>query len=344
MRQVWTHLANRFASKSQSRISHLKRQLHNLQQGSQTYTEYLRTAKSLTDQLTVIGHQIPDEDLISFILSGLNSSYNIFVQFYSLTTRDNCLTFEDFQAELLTHEILIENQNSTMQSDVGNSAFFTHKRGTNSSYEKKKYGGPPKFHQYRPGSHRGHFQNQFHGPRQHHFLSNTQQPAQHHFPRQPHRFPQQQTPFPQQQLSHKQHQFWSPPSFSSPSQFFNGNSSKSPCQICGKSNHRAADCYHRMDYAYQSGHPPSQLVAMVAQSNFSHEDEQPWFADSGANAHITSSLENLSIQQPFQGNESVAIGNIWYWITNPKHSFLHIPYSSFTYCLENYFTLSKNFR
>jgi hypothetical protein len=30
-RQVWTHLANRFASKSQSRISHLKRQLHTLQ-------------------------------------------------------------------------------------------------------------------------------------------------------------------------------------------------------------------------------------------------------------------------------------------------------------------------
>jgi hypothetical protein len=30
-RQVWTHLANIFASKSQSRISHLKRQLHTLQ-------------------------------------------------------------------------------------------------------------------------------------------------------------------------------------------------------------------------------------------------------------------------------------------------------------------------
>jgi hypothetical protein len=25
----------------------------------------------------------------------------------------------------------------------------------------------------------------------------------------------------------------------------------SPCQICGKSSHRALDCYHCMDYAYQ---------------------------------------------------------------------------------------------
>jgi hypothetical protein len=83
-RQVWTHLANRFASKSQSRISHLKRQLHTLQQGSQTCTEYLCTAKSLANQLTTIGHQILDEDLISFILSGLNSSYNILSNFIPL--------------------------------------------------------------------------------------------------------------------------------------------------------------------------------------------------------------------------------------------------------------------
>jgi hypothetical protein len=48
---------------------------------------------------------------------------------------------------------------------------------------------------------------------------------------------------------------------------------------------------------------------MVAQTNSTRE-EQSWFADSGANAHITSELENLTIQpQPFQGPESVAVGN-----------------------------------
>ena len=64
-----------------------------------------------------------------------------------------------------------------------------------------------------------------------------------------------------------------------------------------------------MDYAYQGRHPPSQLNAIVAQSNIYQEDEQPWFTDSGANAHITSELQNLSIQQPFQGDETVAVGN-----------------------------------
>jgi hypothetical protein len=64
-----------------------------------------------------------------------------------------------------------------------------------------------------------------------------------------------------------------------------------------------------MDYAYQGRHPPSQLNAMVAQSNIYQEDEQPWFVDSGANAHIISELQNLSIQQPFQGDETVTISN-----------------------------------
>jgi hypothetical protein len=29
-----------------------------------------------------------------------------------------------------------------------------------------------------------------------------------------------------------------------------------PFQICGKNNHQALDCYHRIDFAYQGCHPP----------------------------------------------------------------------------------------
>jgi hypothetical protein len=63
-----------------------------------------------------------------------------------------------------------------------------------------------------------------------------------------------------------------------------------------------------MDYSYQGKHPPPQLAAMAAQTNATFED-QPWFADSGANTHITNDLENLSIQQPFQSDDTVAVGN-----------------------------------
>lgn len=77
-------------------------------------------------------------------------------------------------------------------------------------------------------------------------------------------------------------------------------SPRSPCQICGRSSHRALDCFHRMDYAYQGRHPPAQLVAMVAHTNAERENET-WFADSGANQHITRNLEQLSLSQPYTG-------------------------------------------
>jgi hypothetical protein len=63
-----------------------------------------------------------------------------------------------------------------------------------------------------------------------------------------------------------------------------------------------------MNYSFQGRQPPSQLQAMVANNNVVLEDHE-WYADSVANAHITHELENLQIQQPFQHNEAVGVGN-----------------------------------
>jgi hypothetical protein len=84
------------------------------------------------------------------------------------------------------------------------------------------------------------------------------------------------------------------------------SSSRPACQICGKLSHSALDCFHRMDHSYQGRHPPAQLAAMIAQTS-SHEDDT-WFADSGANHHITSNLEQLTLQQPYNGSDNVCSG------------------------------------
>ena len=86
-KQVWTALANCFASHSRSRIAHLKRKLQNLTQGPKTCSEHLQTAKSLADQLAAIGKPLPEDDLISYALNGLNPSFNNFITSFSLATR-----------------------------------------------------------------------------------------------------------------------------------------------------------------------------------------------------------------------------------------------------------------
>jgi len=67
-----------------------------------------------------------------------------------------------------------------------------------------------------------------------------------------------------------------------------------------------------MNFAYQGRHSPSQLAAMTIRTHPSiaeQNDENPWFADSGASNHVTAALDNLKLEEPFKGDEEVDIGN-----------------------------------
>ena len=262
-REVWSSLANKFASQSRTRVHHLKRKLQTLHQGSMKCTDFLEKAKLVSDELAAVGKPLEDDDLMSYIVSGLNPSFNPFITSLSFATRDKNVSFEDFQAELLSYELLLENQNTAIPPETNNFAFFTPK--SNQQQYNRKPKNPSKPYS-RP--------------------SFSQNPRPRYSP-QPSGLPS--SPQPNQ----KQHSFSTP---------------KSPCQICGKLSHKALDCFHRMDYAYQGRHPPTQLAAMVAHSN-AEQEEETWFADSGANQHITANLEHLTLQQPYIGQENVAIGN-----------------------------------
>jgi hypothetical protein len=54
---AWNVLASWYAAQSRSHISHLKRQLQSVHQGSKFYTEYLQLAKQWADQLAAVGNQ-----------------------------------------------------------------------------------------------------------------------------------------------------------------------------------------------------------------------------------------------------------------------------------------------
>ena len=106
-RQVWAALSNRFASQSHSRITHLKKNLQNLKQGSTSCSRYLQIAKSLVDQLAAIGQTVKDDDLISLVMNGLNPSFTNFITLYSIATKEKQLNFDDFHDELVNREMLL---------------------------------------------------------------------------------------------------------------------------------------------------------------------------------------------------------------------------------------------
>jgi hypothetical protein len=104
-------LATKFVSPSHTRIAQLQRQLQTLQQGSISCAEFVNFAKLLAHQLAMVGKAVEDDELITYILGGLNSSFNPFVVSPSLT-------FEDFHIKLLSFKQLIENQNNSVALDT----------------------------------------------------------------------------------------------------------------------------------------------------------------------------------------------------------------------------------
>jgi len=85
--------------------------------------------------------------------------------------------------------------------------------------------------------------------------------------------------------------------------------SRSLYQICRREGHQALDCFNRMNYSFQGRHPPIKLVTMVAEDNTTYLGQNQWYADSGANVHITSDIANLANSQPYIGDDSISVGN-----------------------------------
>ncbi|KAB5516654.1 hypothetical protein DKX38_027302 [Salix brachista] len=141
-KEVWDLLANRFAAQNRSRITHLKRQLQNLQQGNKSCSDYVQAAKSYANQLAAVGKSIDDDDLISYIIGGLNNEYTSFITSFSFATRDHPLSFYDFQSELLSYETLLENQVKAVPPEAGQFALFNQYRGSTGYNKKQRYGQP----------------------------------------------------------------------------------------------------------------------------------------------------------------------------------------------------------
>ncbi|WKA04893.1 hypothetical protein VitviT2T_022890 [Vitis vinifera] len=80
-----------------------------------------------SDQLAAAGKPVDDQDLISFLLGGLQSSYTPFVTSFNFASRETDFTFEDFQAELLGYENLLDVNYSVHNTDGPHFAFAANK-------------------------------------------------------------------------------------------------------------------------------------------------------------------------------------------------------------------------
>ena len=73
---VWEAIEGMFASQSRARVINTRMALANAQKGTTSIVDYFTKMKSLADDMASAGKTLEDEEIASYILSGLDLEYN----------------------------------------------------------------------------------------------------------------------------------------------------------------------------------------------------------------------------------------------------------------------------
>jgi hypothetical protein len=108
--ETWTVIEGNFTSARKARTINSRIVLATTKKGELSIVDYIDKMRNLSDELTAAGKPIDDDDLISYILSGLDYEYNSIVT--TLVMKDN-LTIAEAYSQLLSFEQRVELQCST---------------------------------------------------------------------------------------------------------------------------------------------------------------------------------------------------------------------------------------
>ena len=73
---IWESIEGMFASQSRARVINTRMALANAQKGSSSIAKYFTKMKTLADDMASTGKKLEDEEIASYILSGLDIKYN----------------------------------------------------------------------------------------------------------------------------------------------------------------------------------------------------------------------------------------------------------------------------
>ena len=125
--EVWAALETMFSAQSRARVTNLWMQLTNLKKGSMTTAVYFSKMKALGDELAAAGKPVPDDEMVSFILSGLGIEYNPIVS--SVLNRTDEISLSDLYAQVTAYETRLEmfqdqhsNSGNQYQSSVNSAS------------------------------------------------------------------------------------------------------------------------------------------------------------------------------------------------------------------------------
>ena len=107
---VWKAINQMFASQSRAKVIQLRGQLNNTRKGDLTIATYFTKMKSFADELATAGKPLDEDEVVSYILGGLDADFNSFVLAISVRP-DQAVSLGELFSILLTAEARLEAQN-----------------------------------------------------------------------------------------------------------------------------------------------------------------------------------------------------------------------------------------
>jgi hypothetical protein len=116
-----------FSSQSRVRIVHLRSKLSSSRKGDSTCTAaYYVQMKGFANEMAAINKRLEDEEVICYILAGLDVDFNPFIEAFTAKTEPQ--TLNDLYSQLLIAEARVESQKEQQQISA-NAAYHGGSRG-----------------------------------------------------------------------------------------------------------------------------------------------------------------------------------------------------------------------
>jgi hypothetical protein len=139
---AWSKLKKAYSNRSRAKIMSLKERLATISKGSSSVHDYLRTIRSIGDELALIGHPVDDLDLVIAAVNGLGPTFREFST--SIRTRDTPIQFDELFDKLVDFEIYLQrDEQHTLSTPItANMAHRSNHHYNRSNQQQSRSRGP----------------------------------------------------------------------------------------------------------------------------------------------------------------------------------------------------------
>ena len=265
--------------------------LANAQKGNMTMPEYFGKIRGLADEMAAAGKPLDKEDIVSYVLAGLDGEYNSIVT--SMATRVEPVSVSELYAQLLSFEMRLD---LLQGGNAGQSFVNAATRGGRGGGPGRGGGrGGPPFPGRGNGGPGGNYGGQNgnggyngHGGRGGYGGSYNHGGG-----------------------GHGNHGGGNGHGNYGGNPRSNGGGNKPRCQLCGKLGHTVGKCWERFNPDFNPVEEKSAASATTSYGNYGAygADSNPWHIDTGTTDQITGDLHKLTICDKYASNEQVYAAN-----------------------------------